>query len=225
MLISKCSTDFSNDDLDDNDDEEDEPSSSLALSYKSVAAKQDSQNITKTLLNQQPYKFKKARSVTPETNIEEYEFLSVGRSNAKKQRPLTVERRSVTPEILQKSSKLTNSQTSLISRQSSGSKNSSLERQIKQYEEEKFSRRSSSSSERDDIDNVRRTNPNRLPIRTNFGEYRIRRSRYFIKLSAYFNYPGVCVFLDLYSFPNALRPGLNCKNLFFKLETRHLNKQ
>lgn len=170
--------DFSNDDLDEDQiDDDDEPSSSLALSYKSIASHNEpvknARNVTKTLLNQQQTQFKKTRSMTPETSFDDYELLSVNRSNLKKQRPLTPEKRPITPELLHKSSKLTNSQTSLMSRQSSGSRNSTLERQLKRYEEGRMSRSSSSSSEVDN--NNQRTR--RPPFKTNFGDYRIRRSR------------------------------------------------
>lgn len=178
-----CHADFSNDDLDedpnDDEEEEDEPSSSLALSYKSAAAAshfepmKNTRNVTKTLLNQQQTQFKKTRTMTPETSFDDYDLLTVNRSNLKKQqRSPTPEKRPVTPEMLHKSSKLTASQTSLMSRQSSGSRNSTLERQLKRYEEDRLSRSSSSSSEND---NNRRAH--RPPFKTNFGDYRIRRSR------------------------------------------------
>lgn len=153
----------------------------MALSYKSAATTssylepmKNNRNITKTLLNQQQAtQFKKTRSMTPETSFDDYDLLTVNRSNSKKQRPLTPEKRPVTPEILHKSSKLTTSQTSLMSRQSSGSRQSTLERQLKRYEEGRLSRSSSSSSEADN--NNRRTH--RPPFKTNFGDYKIRRSR------------------------------------------------
>lgn len=135
----------------------------------------NNRNITKTLLNQQQNtQFKKTRSMTPETSFDDYDLLSVNRSNSKKQRSLTPEKRPITPEFLHKSSKLTNSQTSLMSRQSSGSRNSTLERQLKRYEEGRVSRSSSSSSE---ADNNNRRTTHRPPFKTNFGDYRIRRSR------------------------------------------------
>lgn len=139
-------------------------------------------NITKTLLNQQQTmlsqqqtQFKKTRSMTPETSFDDYDLLNVHRSNSKKQRSVTPEKRPITPEILHKSSKLNASQTSLMSRQSSGSRNNTLERQLKRYEEGRLSRSSSSSSDADN--NNRRTAP-RAPFKTNFGDYKIRRSRY-----------------------------------------------
>lgn len=183
LLIFNRHVDFSNDDLDEDpndDEEEDEPSSSLALSYKSAAAAshfepmKNTRNITKTLLNQQQTQFKKSRTMTPETSFDDYDLLTVNRNSSKKQqRSPTPEKRPVTPEILHKSSKLTASQTSLMSRQSSGSRNSTLERQLKRYEEGRLSRSSSSSSE---ADNVNRRS-HRPPFKTNFGDYRIRRSR------------------------------------------------
>ncbi|CRK90307.1 CLUMA_CG004021, isoform A [Clunio marinus] len=177
---SGARSDFSNDDLDeDQNDDDEEASSSLALSYKSAATAssylepmKNTRNITKTLLNQQQTlnqqqsQFMKTRSMTPETSFDDYDLLTVNRMNMKKQRPIT-------PEFLHKSSKLTTSQTSLMSRQSSGSRNSTLERQLKRYEEGRLSRSSSSSSEGG---SGRRTT-HRPPFKTTFGDYKIRRSR------------------------------------------------
>lgn len=153
----------------------------MALSYKSAVSTsynepmKNSRNITKTLLNQQQNsQFKKTRSMTPDTSFDDYDLLTVDRPNSKKQRSLTPEKRPITPEFLQKSSKLTTSQTSLMSRQSSGSRNSTLERQLKRYEEGRGSRSTSSSSE---ADNNNRRTTHRPPFKTNFGDYRIRRSR------------------------------------------------
>jgi hypothetical protein len=137
-------------------------------------------NVTKTLLNQQQQQqqqqSKKTRSMTPDTSIDDYDLLTVDRNNTKRQRSLTPERRPITPELLFKnSSKLNTSQTSLMSRQSSNnSRNSTLERQLKRYEEGKLSRSSSSSSEGD---NNRARQHSRPPFKTTFGDYRIRRSR------------------------------------------------
>ncbi len=127
-------------------------------------------NITKTFINQQQQQqqqqqtaMKKARSMTPDTSFDDYDFLTVNRNNSKRQRPIT-------PELIYKQSNLTNSQTSLMSRQSSGSRNSTLERQING----RISRNSSSSSDGEN-NNTRRQN--RPPFKTAFGDYRIRRSR------------------------------------------------
>jgi hypothetical protein len=164
----------------DPNDEDDEPSSSLALSYKSSATTsyqepmKNNRNITKTLLNQQQAQYKKAKSMTPDTSFDDYDLLTVSRSSSKSQRSLTPEKRPITPEMLHKSTKLATSQTSLMSRQSSGSRNSTLERQLKRYEEGRQSRSSSSSSE---ADNNNRRTTHRPPFKTNFGDYRIRRSR------------------------------------------------
>lgn len=132
-------------------------------------------NITKTLVNQQQQQttFKKTRSMTPDTSFDDYDLLTVNRNNSKRQRSLTPEKRPITPELLYKGSKLATSQTSLMSRQSSGSRNSTLERQLKRYEEGRLSRSSSSSTEADN--NTRRQH--RPPFKTTFGDYRIRRSR------------------------------------------------
>lgn len=181
------SLDFSNDDLDD-DDEEEDPSSSLALSYKSAVTTttaayhepiKNGRNITKTLINQQQQPqqstFKKTRSMTPDTSFDDYDLLTVNRNNSKRQRSLTPEKRPITPELIYKGSKLNTSQTSLMSRQSSGSRNSTLERQLKRYEDGRISRSSSSSTEADNNNTTRRQH--RPPFKTAFGEYRIRRSR------------------------------------------------
>lgn len=115
--------------------------------------------------------------MTPESSFVDDRFcdlLTVSRNNSKKQRSLTPEKRPITPEFLHKNSKITTSQTSLImSRQSSGSRNNTLERELKRYDDGRLSRSSSSSSEADN--NNRRSRP---PFKTLFGEYKIRRSRY-----------------------------------------------
>lgn len=187
----------------------------------------NTRNITKTLLNQQQTtQFKKTRSMTPETSFDDYDLLTVQRSNSKKQRSLTPERRPVTPEMLHKSSKLTASQTSLMSRQSSGSRNSTLERQLKRYEDGRLSRSSSSSSEGENNNNNNRRS-NRPPFKTNFGDYKIRRSRY----NRAFCLNGISIDLvhlysDLYSSPNARRIGRSSKRLSCASATRqHLNRQ
>lgn len=165
------------DELDQHDSEDDNPSSSLALSYKSIASTiepiKNSQNITKTLINhQQNPQYKKTRPITPETSFENYDLLTTNRLNSKKQRSLTPENRPITPELTKKYSKLTTSQTSINSRQNS--RNSTLERQSNQYERGHLSRSSSSSSE---ADTSNRRLAHRPPFKTSFGEYRIRRSR------------------------------------------------
>jgi hypothetical protein len=136
--------------------------------------KNNNRNITKTLLNQHQAQYKKAKSMTPETSFDDYDLLTVNRTNSKKQRSLTPEKRPITPEMVPKTTKLATSQTSLMSRQSSGSRNSTLERQLKRYEDGRQSRSSSSSSE---ADNNNRRATQRPPFKTNFGDYRIRRSR------------------------------------------------
>lgn len=178
--------DFSNDDLD-NEEEEEEPSSSLALSYKSAATttylegnKVAPRNVTKTFLNIQQQQMQKQqsslmkiRSRTPDTSFDGYDFLKFDRTNSssERQRSLTPERRPITPELLFKESNRTTSQTSLMSRQSSGnSRNSTLERQLIRHEEGQLSRSSSSSSES-------RLKPSRPPFKSPFGDYKIRRSR------------------------------------------------
>lgn len=136
-------------------------------------------NITKTLINQQQQPqqstFKKTRSMTPDTSFDDYDLLTVNRNNSKRQRSLTPEKRPITPELIYKGSKLNTSQTSLMSRQSSGSRNSTLERQLTRYEDGRISRSSSSSTEADNNNTTRRQH--RPPFKTAFGDYRIRRSR------------------------------------------------
>lgn len=135
-----------------------------------------SRNITKTFLNQSQ-SFKKQRSVTPETSFDDYDLLTVQRSQSKKPRSLTPDKRSNTPEekLLSKSHKTT-SQTSLMSRQSSGSRNSTLERQSR---DGRLSRSSSSSSSYSEADNKNsRRSQLRPPFKSAFGDYRIRRSRF-----------------------------------------------
>lgn len=133
-------------------------------------------NVTKTLVNQQQQAtFKKARSMTPDTSIDDYDLLTVDRNNSKRQRSLTPDKRPITPELIYKGSKLATSQTSLMSRQSSGSRNSTLERQLKRYEDGRISRSSSSSSDAENNNPTRRQT--RPPFKTAFGDYRIRRSR------------------------------------------------
>lgn len=140
-------------------------------------------NITKTLVNQQQQQqptFKKTRSMTPDTSFDDYDLLTVNRNNSKRQRSLTPDKRPITPEILYKGSKLATSQTSLMSRQSSGSRNSTLERQLKRYEDGRISRSSSTSSTEADNNNSNNNTARRQqrpPFKTAFGDYRIRRSR------------------------------------------------
>lgn len=135
-------------------------------------------NVTKTLVNQQQQQqqqaaFKKARSMTPDMSFDD--LLTVDRNNSKRQRSLTPDKRPITPELIYKGLKLATSQTSLMSRQSSGSRNSTLERQLKRYEDGRISRSSSSSSDAENNNPTRRQN--RPPFKTTFGDYRIRRSR------------------------------------------------
>lgn len=110
--------------------------------------------------------------MTPDTSFDDYDLLTVDRNNTKRQRSLTPDKRPITPELIYKGSKLATSQTSLMSRQSSGSKNSTLERQLKRYED---GHSSSSTSDAENNNPTRRQN--RPPFKTAFGDYRIRRSR------------------------------------------------
>lgn len=161
-----------------NEDEEDQ-SSSLALSYKSQGTsylENMSRNVSKTFLNQnQPQYKKQQRCLTPETSFDDYDLLTVMKANSnKKPRSLTPDKRSNTPDekLLSKSHKTT-SQTSLMSRQSSGSRNSTLERQSRDGR----SRSSSSSSSYSENEKNSRRSQLRPPFKSAFGDYRIRRSR------------------------------------------------
>lgn len=175
-------SDFSNDDLDDDpnaDEDDDDPSSSLALSYKS--------STTVTNYQQSRIQYRNPRSITPEMSFDDHDLLSVNRSNSMKKsttRSLTPDKRPLTPEQpFSKSltAKLTASQTSLMSRQSSGSRQSTLERQLKRYDESRISRSSSSSS--DDVGGggggLINRQSRRPPFKaSNNGDYKIRRSRW-----------------------------------------------
>ncbi|XP_050094333.1 uncharacterized protein LOC126577016 isoform X2 [Anopheles aquasalis] len=220
---SGARSDYSNDDVDDDDDDDDEEisedqSSSLALSYKSstsyinqmkgrasgfgTSSPNQSQSgllsaagltvgvPTHSLLKAQ-------RSLTPErlydNNMDEYGSVR----NLKKQRSLTPEKRSRTPDdrSKRKGDPNNSSQSSLVSRQSSGSRSSTLERQQLRYDEGfmRTSSRSSSSSSysgRGGDENVPATSPSnsyrqRGQLRGNVrhqpvtlgGDYKIRRSR------------------------------------------------
>jgi hypothetical protein len=105
----------------------------------------------------------------------------------KKQRSLTPDKRPITPEFNKSiPTKMTTSQTSLMSRQSSGSRQSTLERQLKRHEESRISRSSSSSSESGGVINRQSRRP---PFKSNFGDYKIRRSRwvFFVLKSLFIN--------------------------------------
>ncbi|XP_035789930.1 uncharacterized protein LOC118465634 isoform X2 [Anopheles albimanus] len=216
---SGARSDYSNDDVDDDDDDDDEEisedqSSSLALSYKSstsyinqmkgragtfgTGSPSQSQSV---LLSAGPTVgthglLKAQRSLTPERlydNNDEYGSVR----NLKKQRSLTPEKRSRTPDdrSKRKGDPSNSSQSSLVSRQSSGSRSSTLERQQLRYDEGfmRTSSRSSSSSSysgRGGDENVPATSPSgsyrqRGQLRGNVrhqpvalgGDYKIRRSR------------------------------------------------
>lgn len=153
------------------------------MSYKSSIAsfyETPKQNVTKTFLND--YKFQKQRTLTPEKSFDDSDLLSVYTANLRKKHSQTPEKRSLTPNPEQKSlirsrsPKLTTSQTSLMSRQSNSSRNSTMEREKKRYEDDRLSRSSSSSSYSEHGNNTRRVQ-SKSSLKTNFGDYRIRRSR------------------------------------------------
>lgn len=168
-------------------DDDDDPSSSLALSYKSsMTASNTATTYQSTVMARSQYR--NPHSITPETSFDDHhDLLSTNRSSSmKKKRSLTPDKRPLTPEHpFSKSStaKLTASQTSLMSRQSSGSRQSTLERQLKRCDEMRISRSSSSSS--DDGGGVGgggsiNQQSRRPPFKqqSSNGDYKIRRSRW-----------------------------------------------
>uniref|UniRef100_A0A8W7PZ57 Uncharacterized protein n=1 Tax=Anopheles coluzzii TaxID=1518534 RepID=A0A8W7PZ57_ANOCL len=209
---SGARSDYSNDDVDDDDDISEDQSSSLALSYKSstsyinqmkgraFAGGSPSQSQTALLSAGTPHGLLKSqRSLTPERLYDHNDEYGSAR-NLKKQRSLTPEKRSRTPDDRTKrkggsGDQATNSsQSSLVSRQSSGSRSSTLERQQLRYDEGymRTSSRSSSSSSYSRDENVPTTSPSatyrRNQLRGNVrlqpgptplggGDYKIRRSR------------------------------------------------
>uniref|UniRef100_A0A182IWJ7 Uncharacterized protein n=1 Tax=Anopheles atroparvus TaxID=41427 RepID=A0A182IWJ7_ANOAO len=208
---SGARSDYSNDDVDDDDDDiSEDQSSSLALSYKSstsyinqmkgrasFAGGSPSQSQSALLSVGSPHAglLKSQRSLTPERlydNNDDYGSMR----NLKKQRSLTPEKRSRTPDDRSKRKGdnvqgNNSSQSSLVSRQSSGSRSSTLERQ--RYDEGymRTSSRSSSSSSYSRDENIPTTSPSstyrRNQLRGNVrlqqtasaigGDYKIRRSR------------------------------------------------
>uniref|UniRef100_A0A182NIG0 Uncharacterized protein n=1 Tax=Anopheles dirus TaxID=7168 RepID=A0A182NIG0_9DIPT len=208
---SGARSDYSNDDVDDDDDDiSEDQSSSLALSYKSstsyinqmkgrasFAGGSPSQSQSALLTAGTPHGLLKAqRSLTPERLYDNNDDYGSVR-NLKKQRSLTPEKRSRTPDDRSKRKGTeqgnNSSQSSLVSRQSSGSRSSTLERQQLRYDEGymRTSSRSSSSSSYSRDENVPTTSPSatyrRNQLRGNVrlqsgptglgGDYKIRRSR------------------------------------------------
>uniref|UniRef100_A0A182YLU9 Uncharacterized protein n=1 Tax=Anopheles stephensi TaxID=30069 RepID=A0A182YLU9_ANOST len=208
---SGARSDYSNDDVDDDDDISEDQSSSLALSYKSstsyinqmkgrasFAGGSPSQSQSALLSAGSPHGLLKSqRSLTPERLYDNNDEYGSAR-NLKKQRSLTPEKRSRTPDDRSKrkggsgDQGNNSSQSSLVSRQSSGSRSSTLERQ--RYDEGymRTSSRSSSSSSYSRDENVPTTSPSatyrRNQLRGNVrlqpassgvlgGDYKIRRSR------------------------------------------------
>uniref|UniRef100_A0A182K8P2 Uncharacterized protein n=1 Tax=Anopheles christyi TaxID=43041 RepID=A0A182K8P2_9DIPT len=208
---SGARSDYSNDDVDDDDDISEDQSSSLALSYKSSTSYinqmkgrafgggSPSQSQSALLSAGSPHGLLKSqRSLTPERLYDNNDEYGSAR-NLKKQRSLTPEKRSRTPDDRTKRKAGSgdqgnnSSQSSLVSRQSSGSRSSTLERQQLRYDEGymRTSSRSSSSSSYSRDENVPTTSPSatyrRNQLRGNVrlqpgsaaigGDYKIRRSR------------------------------------------------
>ncbi|XP_049299045.1 uncharacterized protein LOC125771924 isoform X2 [Anopheles funestus] len=208
---SGARSDYSNDDVDDDDDISEDQSSSLALSYKSSTSYinqmkgrasftggSPSQSQSALLSAGSPHGLLKSqRSLTPERLYDNNDDYGSAR-NLKKQRSLTPEKRSRTPDDRSKRKGVgdqgnNSSQSSLVSRQSSGSRSSTLERQQLRYDEGymRTSSRSSSSSSYSRDENVPTTSPSatyrRNQLRGNVrlqpgttaigGDYKIRRSR------------------------------------------------
>ncbi|XP_038118643.1 uncharacterized protein LOC6036581 isoform X2 [Culex quinquefasciatus] len=168
---SDYSNDGVEDDDDDEEDVSEDQSSSLALSYKSTtsymnqmkgraaaAAMYSSSQQQQQQLQQQlsgsgntltaHAALKPQRSLTPERLYDNDDYESM--RNLKKQRSLTPEKRSRTPDdrpskaaTARGKGEINSSQSSLVSRQSSGSRSSTLERR---YDEACMSRSTSSSS-------------------------------------------------------------------------------
>jgi hypothetical protein len=173
--------DYSND-----EDEDDDKSSSLAISYNSSASS-SKKNVFSNLqptaataavptTSSNKPTAKKQRSVTPERQNEE--IPATPRQSVRKRRSLTPDKRSKTPEDkkplrLRSKNDVNSSQTSLMSRQSSGSRASTLERK-KRYDNSSSS--SLSSDERENSNVPAPKNQYRPNLRIG-GEYRIRRSR------------------------------------------------
>lgn len=132
---------------------------------------------------------KKQRSLTPEKIYDDTIFLNEPRTNLQKQRSLTPERRTNTPDdrnskLLKQKTKneFNSSQSSLLSRQSTSSRTSTLERTTKRFEECRpdSSRSSSSSSYSGEPDNAsyRRSQTKHISrSNSSSGDHKIRRSR------------------------------------------------
>ncbi|XP_055602214.1 uncharacterized protein LOC129751004 isoform X2 [Uranotaenia lowii] len=189
---SGARSDYSNDGLDDEEEEpelSDDQSSSLALSYKSSTSYMNqmkgrslfgSSGSGNTLTAHSA--LKPQRSLTPERLFDNDEYGSM--RNLKKQRSLTPEKqRSRTPDDRSKPRKgdMNSSQSSLVSRQSSGSRSSTLERRYEEAYNMRTSSRSSSSSSYsgDEAHAYRRSQIRAAGLRLGnvAGDYKIRRSR------------------------------------------------
>ncbi|XP_021697248.1 uncharacterized protein LOC5577573 isoform X2 [Aedes aegypti] len=189
---SGARSDYSNDGVEDDEENvSDDQSSSLALSYKSSTSYMNqmkgraglfgSSGSGNTLTAHSA--LKPQRSLTPERLYDNDEYGSM--RNLKKQRSLTPEKRSRTPDDRSKprtKGDMNSSQSSLVSRQSSGSRSSTLERRYDEAYMRTSSRSSSSSSYSGDEahgSSFRRSQLRGPAVRPNVvaGDYKIRRSR------------------------------------------------
>lgn len=184
--------DYSNDGVEEDDEENasDDQSSSLALSYKSTASYMNQMKSRALFGNSGSGNTLTAhsaltpqRSLTPERLYDNEEYGSM--RNLKKQRSLTPEKRSRTPDDRSKprsKGDMNSSQSSLVSRQSSGSRSSTLERRYDEAYMRTSSRSSSSSSYSGDethASSYRRSQLRGVSLRPAnvAGDYKIRRSR------------------------------------------------
>ncbi|XP_055535482.1 uncharacterized protein LOC129724532 isoform X2 [Wyeomyia smithii] len=184
---SGARSDYSNDGVeDDEEDASEDQSSSLALSYKSSTSyinQMKSRSLHgsfgsgNTLTAHSA--LKPQRSLTPERLYDNEDYGSI--RNLKKQRSLTPEKRSRTPDDRVKPTRkgeMNSSQSSLVSRQSSGSRSSTLERRYDEGYLRSSSRSSSNSSYSGDEASHRRSHLRPVNLRSGnvAGDYKIRRS-------------------------------------------------
>ncbi|XP_058837010.1 uncharacterized protein LOC131693311 isoform X2 [Topomyia yanbarensis] len=186
---SGARSDYSNDGVeDDEEDVSEDQSSSLALSYKSSTSYINQMKgrslfgmtgSGNTLTTHSA--LKPQRSLTPERLYDNDDYGSM--RNLKKQRSLTPEKRSRTPDDRSKGRKgeTNSSQSSLVSRQSSGSRSSTLEKRYEEGYLRSSSRSSSSSSYSGDephSSSHRRSQVRGVSVRQGnvTGDYKIRRS-------------------------------------------------
>ncbi|XP_055623832.1 uncharacterized protein LOC129767205 isoform X2 [Toxorhynchites rutilus septentrionalis] len=188
---SGARSDYSNDGAEDDEDVDvsEDQSSSLALSYKSSTSYMNQMKGRSLFVSSGSGNsltahsvLKPQRSLTPERLYDNDDYGSM--RNLKKQRSLTPEKRSRTPDDRSKGRKgeMNSSQSSLVSRLSSGSRSSTLERRYDDSYTRGSSRSSSSSSYSGDENHIasyRRGQIRAPSLRPSnaIGDYRIRRSR------------------------------------------------